>query len=103
MMAENALKLGEPGFAGDDHVLPFQVEGLDVRGRAVQLGPMLDGILGRHDYPAPVARLLAEAITLTVFVPKLKEAGADAAVLTKIMNDNPRRFLAFVPKKARRA
>ena len=35
MMAENALKLGEPGFAGDDHVLPFQVEGLDVRGRAV--------------------------------------------------------------------
>ena len=67
-MAEKALKLGEPGFAGDDHVLPFQVEGLDVRGRAVQLGPMLDGILGRHDYPAPVARLLAEAIVLTVLL-----------------------------------
>ena len=42
------------------------------------------------------------ARTLTVFVPKLKDAGADAAVLTKIMNDNPRRFLAFVPKKARK-
>ena len=42
------------------------------------------------------------ARTLTVFVPKLKEAGADTAVLTKIMNDNPRRFLAFVPKKARK-
>ncbi len=42
------------------------------------------------------------ARTLTVFVPKLKEAGADAAVLTKIMNDNPRRFLAFVPRKARK-
>src|SRR5690606_16818171 len=68
MMAENDLKLGEPGYAGDDQVLPFQVEGLDVRGRAVQLGPMLDGILGRHDYPAPVARLLAEAITLTVLL-----------------------------------
>jgi molecular chaperone Hsp33 len=68
MMAETALKLGEPGYAGDDHVLPFQVEGLDVRGRAVQLGPMLDTILGRHDYPAPVARLLAEAIALTVLL-----------------------------------
>lgn len=67
-MAQNAPRLGEPGFAGDDHVLPFQVEGLDVRGRAVQLGPMLDGILGRHDYPPPVARLLAEAITLTVLL-----------------------------------
>jgi len=42
------------------------------------------------------------ARTLTVFVPKLKDAGADAAVLKKIMNDNPRRFLAFVPKKARK-
>ena len=33
-MAENEAKLGEFGFAGDDHVVPFQVEGLDVRGRA---------------------------------------------------------------------
>ncbi|MEP3435831.1 MAG: Hsp33 family molecular chaperone [Hoeflea sp.] len=59
---------GEPGFAGDDRVLPFEVDGLDVRGRAVQLGPMIDGILGRHDYPEPVARLLAEAIALTVLL-----------------------------------
>ena len=60
--------LGEPGFAGDDRVLPFEVEGLDVRGRTVQLGPMIDAILGRHDYPEPVARLLAEAIALTVLL-----------------------------------
>jgi len=43
------------------------------------------------------------ARTLTVFVPKLKEAGADATVLTKSMNDNPGRFLAFVPEQARKA
>ncbi len=67
-MAENEAKLGEFGFAGDDHVVPFQVEGLDVRGRAVQLGPILDSILGRHNYPQAVARLLAEAITLTVLI-----------------------------------
>lgn len=42
------------------------------------------------------------AKTLTVFVPKLKEAGAGDAVLQAIMRDNPRRFLAFVPKTPRR-
>ncbi len=67
-MAESAASLGQFDFAGDDRVVPFQVEGLDVRGRAVQLGPMLDAILERHNYPAPVARLLAEAIVLTVLL-----------------------------------
>jgi predicted metal-dependent phosphotriesterase family hydrolase len=43
------------------------------------------------------------ARTLTVFVPKLKAAGANDEVLRQIMNDNPRRFLAFVPKKPRKA
>jgi len=60
--------LGEFDFAGDDHVVPFQVEGLDVRGRAVQLGPMLDAILERHNYPLPVARLVAETVVLTVLL-----------------------------------
>jgi molecular chaperone Hsp33 len=67
MTTEN-YSLGEIGYAGDDQVVPFQVEGLDARGRAVQLGPMLDSILARHEYPEPVARLLAEAITLTVLL-----------------------------------
>jgi len=61
-------KLGEFGFAGDDHVVPFEVAPLDVRGRIVQLGPALDHILARHDYPEPVARLLAEAMVLTVLL-----------------------------------
>jgi predicted metal-dependent phosphotriesterase family hydrolase len=42
------------------------------------------------------------AKTLTVFVPKLKAAGAKDEVLRGIMVDNPRRFLAFVPKKSRK-
>jgi phosphotriesterase-related protein len=41
--------------------------------------------------------------TLTVFVPKLKAAGISDEVLHRILVDNPRRFLAFVPKKPRRA
>ena len=43
------------------------------------------------------------AKTLTVFVPKLKAAGASDEVLRGIMVDNPRRFLAFVPKQPRKA
>ncbi|MCM2291535.1 Hsp33 family molecular chaperone [Allorhizobium sp. BGMRC 0089] len=67
-MTDRPSQLGEFGFAGDDRVVPFQVDGLDVRGRAVQLGPLLNSILGRHDYPPAVARLLAEAIALTVLI-----------------------------------
>ncbi len=67
-MTDTMPGLGQFDFAGDDHVVPFQVEGLDVRGRAVQLGPMLDAILERHNYPLPVARLVAEAVVLTVLL-----------------------------------
>ncbi len=38
------------------------------------------------------------ARTYTVFVPKLRAAGVDDATVKKITVDNPRRFLAFVPK-----
>ena len=40
--------------------------------------------------------------TMTVFLPKLKAAGASDSVLHQIMVDNPRRFLAFVPKRPRK-
>jgi phosphotriesterase-related protein len=42
------------------------------------------------------------AKTVTVFLPKLKAAGVADDVLHKIMFDNPRRFLAFVPKRPRK-
>ena len=60
--------LGQMDYAGDDHVVPFQVEALDIRGRSVQLGPVLDQIIRRHNYPEPVSRLLSEAIALTVLL-----------------------------------
>lgn len=67
-MAEVTFDLNDLTFAGDDRVVPFRVEGLDVRGRAVQLGGLLNAILGRHDYPPVVARLLAEAVVLTALI-----------------------------------
>ncbi|MEO0327611.1 MAG: Hsp33 family molecular chaperone [Pseudomonadota bacterium] len=54
--------------AGDDVVVPFAVEPLDVRGRAIQLGPMLDKILKRHEYPNPICHLLGEQIALTILL-----------------------------------
>jgi phosphotriesterase-related protein len=38
------------------------------------------------------------AQTRTVFGPMLRKAGVSEATLTRILDDNPRRFLAFVPK-----
>jgi len=43
------------------------------------------------------------AKTVTLFAPKLREAGAKEETLHGILVDNPRRFLAFVPKKARKS
>src|ERR671936_2831983 len=52
----------------DDAVLPFEVGALDLRGRLTRLGPALDDILTKHDYPTPVGKLLGEAIVLTTLL-----------------------------------
>src|SRR5216110_2399544 len=52
----------------DDTVLPFEVNALDLRGRLTRLGPALDDVLAKHDYPAPVGKLLGEAIVLTTLL-----------------------------------
>jgi molecular chaperone Hsp33 len=54
----------------DDLVLPFQLgSGGDgearLTGRLSRLGPVVDDVLGRHDYPEPVAALLGQAIALS--------------------------------------
>nr|WP_306264499.1 Hsp33 family molecular chaperone [Pararhizobium sp. IMCC3301] len=53
---------------GQDEVLPFSVDALDVRGRVVHLNHSINSILARHDYPKPVARLLGQAAALTVML-----------------------------------
>ena len=42
------------------------------------------------------------AKTVTVFAPKLRAAGAAEETVRRILVDNPRRFLAFVPKQRRK-
>ena len=46
-------------------VLPFEVKPLGIRGRLLRLGAVADDILHRHDYPAAVSALVAEAVALT--------------------------------------
>jgi len=54
--------------SGDDVVVPFTLDTLDSRGRIVRLGPALDSILNRHNYPEPVARLLGEGVVLAALI-----------------------------------
>ncbi len=67
------MSVSSPGAAalpGDlaDVVLPFSVPALDVRGRVVRLGAVVDDIIARHAYPPAVSRCLAEAVALTTLL-----------------------------------
>ena len=54
--------------ADDDIVLPYTVESLSTRGRLTRLGPSVDAMLSRHDYPAPVKQALGEAVALALLL-----------------------------------
>jgi molecular chaperone Hsp33 len=59
-----------------DVALGFTLPTRHARGRVARLGPLLDEVLAAHDYPAPIARLLSEALTLTALLgAMLKDAG----------------------------
>ncbi|ARQ02775.1 Hsp33 family molecular chaperone [Pseudorhodoplanes sinuspersici] len=75
----------------DDTILPFEVAALDLRGRVVRLGPAVDEILARHDYPLPVSKLLGEAIALAaLFGSSLK---FDGRFIMQTQSDGPVRML----------
>lgn len=52
----------------DDHVLPFQLDHADVRGRVARLDGALNAILSQHDYPPAIEALVAEAALLTALI-----------------------------------
>jgi molecular chaperone Hsp33 len=87
-----AIPVREPARTGlDDTILPFAVKALDVRGRIVRLGPAVDTILASHDYPAPVAKLLGEAIVLTVMLGSSLKF--DGRFILQTQGDGPVRML----------
>ncbi len=75
----------------DDTIMPFAVKTLDLRGRIVRLGPAVDAILGSHDYPTPVAKLLGEAIVLTVMLGSALKI--EGRFILQTQSDGPVRML----------
>jgi molecular chaperone Hsp33 len=71
--------------------LPFQVPSLDLRGRLVRLGPSLDAMLERHNYPPAVAELLAEAMMLAATL--ATSIKYDGIFTLQIRGDGPVRLL----------
>jgi len=86
------IPVREPAPASlDDTILPFEVNALDLRGRIVRLGPAVDTILTSHDYPLPVAKLLGEAIVLTVMLGSALKF--DGRFILQTQSDGPVRML----------
>src|SRR6478609_6205087 len=75
----------------DDAALPFEVGALDLRGRLTRLGPALDDILSKHDYPAAVGKLLGEAIVLTTLLGSSLKF--DGRFILQTRTDGPVSFL----------
>lgn len=83
------IGIDRQGGGFDDAVVPLVVALIDAG--------FADHILISGDASRGYAR------PITNFVPKLKAAGAKDDVLRRITLDNPRRFLAFTPKRPRPA
>ncbi len=75
----------------DDAALPFEVDALDLRGRLTRLGPALDDILTKHDYPVSVGKLLGEAIVLTTLLGSSLKF--DGRFILQTKTDGPVSFL----------
>ncbi|MDA0260848.1 MAG: Hsp33 family molecular chaperone [Proteobacteria bacterium] len=80
-----------PILGSDDISLPFQVDTLDLRGRVVRLGPVIDRMLARHAYPEPVAAIVGELVVATALLAgTLKFEGIMTA---QIKSDGPIRLI----------
>lgn len=64
--SDRPIVLGRSG--DDDIVRPFAIEGMDVRGRLVRLGPSVEAIVSGHASPPPLAGLVAEAAALAALL-----------------------------------
>lgn len=67
----------------DDLVQPFLLESSGIRGDLVRLGPAVHRIVTRHDYCEPVARLLAEMLTLAPMLGSLMKFDGVFTLQTK--------------------
>ena len=78
--------------AWDDTVLPFQLNGCDVRGRVARLDGVLDEVLEQHDYPPAVEAAVAEAALLTALIGQTIKIRWKLSL--QIRGDGPLRLIA---------
>jgi molecular chaperone Hsp33 len=70
-----------------DTAIGFALPTRHARGRLVRLGPALEEILSAHDYPAPIARVLGEALVLTALLgATLKDVGGQLTLQAQTEN-----------------
>lgn len=74
-----------------DIITTFDLVRPDLRGRVVRLGGVLDEILDRHEYPAPVARLTAETILLAALLSSMLKY--EGIFTLQAQGDGPLRLL----------
>lgn len=78
-MTDNLNTASEEIFG--ERTLGFTIPSRHVRGRVVRLDGVVDDILSAHDYPAPIALILAEALVLATLMGSLmKEDGAQVTL-----------------------
>lgn len=82
-MSETPIVIKDPAGSRDNEVRPFAIEGMDVRGRAVRTGTVVDQILSAHNYPEPVARILGDLLTLTALLGSMLKFDGIVTMQTK--------------------
>jgi len=82
-VTDTPIVINDPANSRDNEIRPFQIEGMDVRGRAARLGTVADQILKAHDYPEPIARILGEILVLTGMLGSMMKFNGIVTVQTK--------------------
>lgn len=81
----------------DSHVLTFDLEKANLRGRIIRLGSVLDSILTPHHFPEVIEKLLTETVTLSillssmlkyegVFILQAQGEGAVSRIVSDVMS-----------------
>ena len=79
----------DPSNSRDNEIRPFSVEGMNVRGRAVRFGTVVDQILEVQKLPEPVARILGELVTIAAMLGSMLKHPGIVTVQTKARGPVP--------------
>lgn len=77
--------------SADNFFQIFQLEASNIRGRIIRMGSVLDEILEAHDYPLPIAHLVAETITLTLALSSMLKY--EGVFTLQVQGDGPLKML----------